>query len=89
MEAIQNHMQPVIHDCLKRFLLESWNPESREYEDPYDQVREVLIHANYFSQKDIKACINFDIKILSSSEHFKDIMTLFEIFTTTYSPNES
>lgn len=89
MEAIQNHMQPVIHDCLKRFLLESWNPESREYEDPSDQIREVLIHANYLSQKDIEACINFDISALSNSEHYKEIKALFEVFTTAYRTNES
>ncbi len=89
MEAIQNHMQSVIHDCMTQFLLESWDLESREYEDPLDQIREVLIHANYFSQKDIEACINFDISVLSSSEHYEESKALFEVFTTAYRTNES
>jgi hypothetical protein len=46
---------------LQRFLAESSNPEDREYPDDADQIREVLIHARYLSQKDIELCAAFDI----------------------------
>lgn len=78
IDAIQNHMQPVIHDCLIRFLHESWNPDEREYTDPADQVREVLIHANYFSPKDIEAARAFDINSLVGEAHYAEIRTLFD-----------
>jgi len=84
VDAIQDHMQPVIHDCLRRFLKEGWNPEEREYDDPADQIREALLHANYFSQKDIEACLSFDIDSLNGEEHFGEIKELFEGFVKTY-----
>lgn len=84
VDAIQNHMQPVIYDCLRSFLLESWSPDEREYADPSDQIREALLHTNYFSQKDIEFCLSFDITSLRDDEHFAAIHELFEIFVTAY-----
>lgn len=81
MDAIQNHMQPVIHDCLLRFLHESGNSDEREYTDPSDQVREVLIHANYFSPKDIEAARAFDINSLAGEAHYAEFRTLFDHLT--------
>lgn len=81
MDAIQNHMLPVIHDCFRRFLIDSSDAEQREYEDPADQIREVLIHGNYFSQKDVEACLTFDIRILESIENYSAIREFFAAFT--------
>ena len=58
---IQTHSAPIIQRCYVRFLLESGNPDDREYEDDADQIREVLIHKNYLSPKDIEICAAFDI----------------------------
>lgn len=85
MAAIQTHMRPAIHDCLCRFLLESHNPEEREYYDGADQIQEVLIHANYFSQKDIEDCLSFDINTLADEAEFPAIKVLFDTFVTLYS----
>jgi hypothetical protein len=84
IEAIQEHIQPIIHDCLRRFLIENWNPEEREYQDPSDQIREVLVHTNYFSQKDIEACLDFDISTLSGQDHFEEIRALFDHLISEY-----
>ena len=43
----------------RAFLLESNDPEDREYTDDADQIREILIHGNYLSQKDIELCAAF------------------------------
>jgi hypothetical protein len=86
--AIQSHMKPVIHDCFRQFLLDSYDPESRECADATDQIREVLIHANYFSQEDINACLAFDIDSLSSNENFPAVSELFETFSKNYSADE-
>jgi hypothetical protein len=82
--AIQGHMKPVIHDCLRQFLLDSYDPETREWEDVGDQIRDVLIHSNYFSQEDINACLAFDINSMSSHEKFPAVKELFETFAKNY-----
>lgn len=63
-EEIQVHSQPVINQCYEEFLLQGHDPDAREYLDAEDQVREVLIHGNYLSQKDIELCVGFDISTL-------------------------
>lgn len=79
MSAVQEHMVPVIHECLCRFLSESWDIEERRYSEASDQIREELVHAHYFSQKDIEACLAFDIDTLSGHEHFAEIEALFNV----------
>lgn len=81
MSAIHNHMTPVIHDCFSRFLIDSSDVKQRKYEDPTDQIREVLIRGNYFSQKDIEACLTFDIRIFEGDENFSAIREFFAVFT--------
>jgi len=45
----------------RTFLLESNNPDDREYTEDADHIREILIHGNYLSQKDIELCAALDI----------------------------
>lgn len=84
VDEIQTHSIPTIQNCFARFLDESNNPDDREYSDATDQIRETLIHANYLSQKDVDACLAFDIAILSKRERFNDIKILFEAFEKNY-----
>lgn len=60
VDEIQTHSIPTIQRCYARFLEESNNPDDREYSEDADQIREVLIHAHYLSQKDIEICAAFD-----------------------------
>ncbi len=64
VNEIQMHSAPIIQRCYSRFLAESNDSDDREYADDADQIREVLIHGNYLSRKDIEICAAFDI-----SEH--------------------
>ena len=64
VDQIKTHSQPIINQCYQEFLLESHNPDEREYLDPEDQIREVLIYGNYMSRKDIELCVSFDISSL-------------------------
>ncbi|MDC8449864.1 MAG: hypothetical protein LV473_16115 [Nitrospira sp.] len=73
VDEIQRHSKPVIERCYREFLLRSADPEEREYPDPADQIREVLIHGNYMSQKDIKFCLACDLTPLRSESHFAAI----------------
>lgn len=88
VDAIQTHMQPVIHDCLRRFLLESWNPDEREYHESADQIQEVLIHANYFSRKDIEGALQFDVAPLQGQPYYEAMKQLFDTFKLAYKEDD-
>jgi hypothetical protein len=60
VDEIQTHSVPTIQRCYARFLDESNSPDDREYSEDADQIREVLIHAHYLSQRDIEICAAFD-----------------------------
>jgi hypothetical protein len=84
VEEIQTHSKPVIEHCYQRFLLENNNPEEREYPDATDQIREVLIHQNYLSQKDIEICLAYDVAPLSADANFPTIKALHQSLRDTY-----
>jgi len=81
---IQNHSSPIIKHAFHEFLLQNHDPEEREYPDATDQIRELLIHANYFSQKDIDACLAYDINTFDGHAYAVPIRELFNIFQETY-----
>jgi len=53
VDEIQTHSKPVIEQAYREFLLQNHDPEVREYPEAADQLRELLVHENYLSQKDI------------------------------------
>jgi hypothetical protein len=84
-QAIQSHMTPLLHECLKQFLLDSCAAEDgMEYDNPKDQIRELLVHKHYFSLKDIEACRSFDIQTLNTEPNFPSIQVLFQQFVDLY-----
>jgi|GEM_PF-3422576 len=56
--------------------------------DPADQIREVLIHENYLSQKDIEICLGFDVESLKDHEGVDEIRALHRAFTTEYKTDD-
>jgi hypothetical protein len=76
VDEIQTHSAPIIQRCYSRFLTESHDAEDREYTDDADQIREVLIHGNYLSQKDIEVCVAFDISEHQAHPGFPNIESL-------------
>jgi hypothetical protein len=87
VDEIQTHSAPFIERCYSRFLIESNDPVDREYFDDAEQIREVLIHENYFSQKDIEICAEFPIaeeEDLATHHNFPGIDSLHETLRGTY-----
>lgn len=84
VDEIQNHSKPIIERCYGEFLLNNHGPDEREYYDAADQIREVLIHQNYLSQKDIEICIGFDVASLSADEHYDQMQELHTALTSEY-----
>lgn len=85
VNEIRDHSMPVIERCYREFLLQNRDPEEREYPDPADQIREVLIHGNYLSQKDIEICLKFDLSSLGQAPVGKDVRQLHECLVSSYS----
>lgn len=84
VEEIQSHSQPIIDRCYVNFLLQSPNPDEREYPGAEDQIREVLIHGNYLSRKDIEFCLNFNTLALGRDNR-KEIEALHNSLCESYS----
>jgi hypothetical protein len=89
VDEIQTHSIPTIQRCYSRFLEESNNPDDREYSEDADQIREVLIHENYLSQKDIEICTDFDISELKTNDNFPGIESLHQTLRATYTEPEA
>jgi hypothetical protein len=85
---IQDHMRPVIEDLYSTFLKASADEEERRYADPDDEVREVLVHGYYLSQKDIEVCGAHDITGYSNHPHFASIEALHEHLCSSYLEEE-
>lgn len=84
VEEIQTHSKPVINKCYSQFLLENHDPETREYPDDTDQIREVLIHQNYLSMEDIRICLAINLEDLSTHPNFIAIQSLHTTLSGTY-----
>ncbi len=84
VDEIQTHSKPVIENCYRDFLLHNYDPEEREYPDASDQIREVLIHENYLSQKDIEVCLSFDLTTLKDHPDLERINILHQALTEEY-----
>ncbi|WP_144575960.1 hypothetical protein [Agrobacterium sp. DE0009] len=81
---IETHMEPVIFELYRRFLISSSDVEEREYTDPADEIAANLVHANYMSSADIATCSGFDVSALAGEAHFDEIQAshakLLELF---------
>ena len=84
VEEIQTHSKSVIEQCYRDFLLQNHDPDEREYPDAANQIREVLVHGNYLSQKDIEICSGFDIESLSGQPHSEEIRDLHHVLLEEY-----
>ena len=64
IREIQSHSEPVIDWSYKEFLIQGNEPDEREFLNAEDQVREILVHRNYLSLKDVENCANYDVSEL-------------------------
>ena len=84
VDEIQAHSKPVIEHCYREFLIQNHDPEEREYPEAADQIREVLIHGNYMSQRDIDICLAFDAESLKDHKGIEQIRALDEVLAKEY-----
>jgi len=84
VQEIQDHTKETIVNVFKRFLINSWNSELREFSDDTDQIREMLIHQNYLSRKDIGDCLGYNITSLERNKNISRIRKMFKAFKKEY-----
>lgn len=84
VDEIQTHSRSVIEHCYQNFLLENSNSEDCEYADAADQIREMLIHQHYLSQKDIEICLDFDLASFENRPEIGNIRLLHEALKLEY-----
>ena len=89
VDEIQEHSKPVIEHCYRDFLLQNHDPDEREYPDPTDQIREVLIHGNYLSQKDVDICLGFDLVTLAQDPGIANIHELHNALVANYAAHDA
>jgi len=88
VDEIQNHSKPVIEHCYREFLLQNNDHDEREYPEPEDQIREVLIHGNYLSQRDIEICLSFDLDTFVPLPEYQNMRELHDALVATWgTPN--
>lgn len=88
VDEIQEHSKDIIQCCYRDFLLQNHDPEEREYTDATDQIREVLIHGNYLSQKDIDICLGFDVASLAADPQYGNMRELHDALKQKYDAEE-
>jgi hypothetical protein len=89
VDEIQTHSRPVIEHCYRDFLLQNHDPDEREYPDATDQIREVLIHGNYLSQKDVDICVGFDLEALAHNPGIASIHELHDALVANYAGHDA
>jgi hypothetical protein len=89
VHEIQTHSAPVIERCYREFLLDSHDPDERAYADAADQIREVLIHSNYLSKRDIDICLGFDAESLKDHKGIEEIRALHDALAKEYATDVS
>lgn len=88
VDEIQAHSKCIIEQAYRDFLMQNHDPEEREYPEEADQIREVLIHANYLSQKDIEICLGFDLTCFADQPHHENIYKLHGTLKGEYDTEE-
>ena len=84
VDEIQTLSRPVIEHCYREFLLGSHDPEEREYPDAADQIREILIHGHYLSQRDVEICIGSDLEGVAGRLQAEPVRQLHDALVAEY-----
>lgn len=82
--VIQLITENIVNNLYERFLQDSSNPYAREYIEDTDQVKEILIHNNYLSLKDIEILISFNIANFLNDPKYQNIKSLHDVLINIY-----
>ena len=89
LAKLANKSTCALEHCYEEFLVHNCNTEEREYAEAADQIREVLIHGNYLSQKDIEICLSFDVESIADHTGIDGIRELHQALAEKYQAEET
>ncbi len=75
-ELIQRATRPTVEKTYQAFLMNSCDPDTREWPEDESQLQEVLIHQNYFSLEDIRVAQGWDTVVLKDEPGYQGILSL-------------
>jgi hypothetical protein len=84
IETIQEKSAPIIEKAYQTFLMDSSNPDDREFVDDENQIKEILVHKNYLSLEDIFIAQKSDISDLLEDPGFANIQALSDTLKRVY-----
>jgi hypothetical protein len=73
---IETHMEPIVIELYRRFLIESSNPEDWQYATPDDEITANFVHKLYMSAADIGICRKFAVNSLDDAPWYEAIKEL-------------
>jgi len=88
VEAIQEKSRSIIEKAFHTFLVESQNPDEREFLDDESQIIEIFVRENYLSFEDIKIAQKYDISVLMGEAGFVNIQSLAQTLNELYKEEE-
>jgi hypothetical protein len=88
VDCVQNNSNTIITNCTEQFLINSSDPDTREFPDEENQIREILIRGNYLSPRDIMSAKQLNIKPFEERTDFQFIDALHKKLIEMY-PDEN
>lgn len=84
IDDIQIHTKKLVVQNLETFFTENANSAIWEYSEIRDQVRETFVHRNYYSLKDLAACLAYDIEKYKANLNYDTIKELYKELEESY-----
>ena len=88
VDEIQGHSRLIIENCYRKFLVDSHDSEEREYPDADDQIREILVHNHYFSQRDVEICLRANLADFAERPEWANIQQLHNALISDFGTND-
>ena len=88
LEMLTSRLEPLVLLKIKEFLLNSIDPELREFEEDNEQFEQILVKSNYLSRRDVYGGVaKLDINVFDGNSKFGEIKLLFDKLKERYSDN--
>ena len=84
LQELQECFQNGLMDYYVDFLKKNCVPDDREYIDDKEQIDEVLLRPNYFSNKDIQCMLSYPVSRMSRSKNYSGMKALHKAMELAY-----
>lgn len=89
VDNIKNHMQPVILEIYRQFLVNFEQEKLGQYQQPKYRIQKKLIHPYYMSDEDLLCCREFNMNTLAGKPSLADAEAFHASLRGLYPPRSS